>query len=60
MQIDRFLRLDQVIDLTALSRSEIYRRIQAGTFPRQTRISHKKAIWKESEIANWQQQVAGV
>lgn len=47
------LRLPQVIELTTLSRSEIYRQIQAGTFPKQIRLSHKRAVWRAAEVQGW-------
>lgn len=50
---DRLIRLSEVIQITSISRTQIYRLIAAGTFPKQRRISHKVAVWKESEIAAW-------
>tara|TARA_B100001939_G_scaffold300902_1_gene277124 strand:+ start:303 stop:494 length:192 start_codon:yes stop_codon:yes gene_type:complete len=50
------LRLPDVIERTTLSKSEIYRRIAAGTFPRQRKISTRKAVWSEAEINTWIQE----
>lgn len=50
---EAFLRLEQVQQIVPLSRTEIYRRIQAGTFPKQLRISHKVALWPQSKINEW-------
>ena len=50
---DRLIRLPEVIQITSLSRTQIYRLIAAGTFLKQHRLSHKVAAWKESEIAAW-------
>ena len=50
---DRLIRLPEVIQITSLSRTQIYRLIAADTFPKQRRLSHKVAAWKESEIAAW-------
>lgn len=50
---DALLRLPQVQQRIPLSKSEIYQRIKEGTFPKQVRISHKVAAWKESEIDAW-------
>jgi prophage regulatory protein len=47
------MRVADVANVTALSRSEIYRRVQAGTFPKQTRISHKVSAWKSTEVYAW-------
>lgn len=49
-QADAMLRLPKVQELTGLSRSEIYRRIQSGAFPAQRRMSHRLAVWAASEI----------
>ncbi|TIU88788.1 MAG: AlpA family phage regulatory protein [Mesorhizobium sp.] len=59
MEIEQSLRLPQVIAITGLSRSEIYRRIQAGLFPKQTRKSHRVSVWKGSEIKAYQEAVFG-
>lgn len=60
MDVERFLRLKQVCEVTALSKSEIYRRVQAGKFPKQVRISHNLAVWKQSDISKWMEQVLDV
>lgn len=51
--IDRILRLSTVLDLTGLSRSTLYRKIQTGSFPRQVAISTRCAGWRESAIKRW-------
>jgi prophage regulatory protein len=53
MERDQPLRIGKVIELTTLSRSEIYRRVAAGTFPKQHRASHKTAVWRKSEVTTW-------
>jgi prophage regulatory protein len=50
---DRILRLNTVLDRTGLSRSTLYRKIEAGTFPRQVRIAARCAGWRESAINEW-------
>lgn len=59
METDKLLRIDKVTDMTSLSKSEIYRRVQAGTFPRQTRISHRYAAWKQSDLTAWMKGALG-
>jgi prophage regulatory protein len=55
--IQKFMRLDAVVDATGLSRSSIYRQIKAGKFPAPIKIlGERVAVWPESAIANWQQQ----
>ena len=50
---DRILRLPAVLDRTGLSRSTLYRKIQAGTFPKQVPISLRCAGWRESAVSEW-------
>ena len=50
---DRILRLKAVLERTGLSRATLYRKIEAGTFPRQVRIAPRCAGWRESAITAW-------
>lgn len=56
---ERILRINAVLDRTGLSRSTMYRRMQAGTFPRQVRIAPRCAGWYESAIKAWQRNPFG-
>lgn len=47
------IRLPTVKGRTGLSRSEIYRRIAAGTFPRPVKLGERASAWVESEIDAW-------
>ena len=50
---DRFLRLNAVLDLTGLSRATLYRKIEAGTFPKQIKIATRCAGWRQSAVNDW-------
>jgi prophage regulatory protein len=50
---DRILRLPAVLDRTGLSRSTLYRKIQAGTFPEQVKIAVRCSGWRESAVNDW-------
>jgi prophage regulatory protein len=50
---DRYIRLNAVQELTGLSRTKIYRKIETGTFPRQILFSKRCARWSEVEVMNW-------
>ena len=50
---DRLLRRRQVEELTAMSRSGIYRAMQAGDFPRPVKIGAAAVRWRESDIVRW-------
>ncbi|HYD04806.1 MAG TPA: AlpA family phage regulatory protein [Reyranella sp.] len=47
---DAALRLPEVIRRTGLSRSEIYRRIKAGTFPQPQKRGPKINVWRLGAI----------
>ena len=50
---DRILRIRAVLKRTGLTRSTLYRKIHAGTFPKQVRISVRCAGWHESAVNAW-------
>lgn len=52
----KFLRLPDVRDRVGLSRSQIYRMIQAGTFPSPLKLSPQVSVWSDHEIDNWQRE----
>ena len=47
------LRRKQVEQRTGLSRSTIYLRIQAGTFPKPINLGARAVGWLENEIDAW-------
>lgn len=49
----RFVRLPEVIRRVGLSKTEIYRRMKAGSFPAQLRISHRVAVWNSDQVDDW-------
>lgn len=52
----RLLRLPEVLNATALSRSSVYRLIDAGSFPESIQLSARSVAWVEEEVQNWIQQ----
>lgn len=49
----RLVRLREVLHRTGLSRSTVYRRMEAGTFPKPYPIGGKIVAWAESDIDRW-------
>jgi prophage regulatory protein len=47
------LTMNEVIQRTRLSRSTIYRKMKAGTFPAPLDLSENRIGWMESEIETW-------
>jgi prophage regulatory protein len=52
-QPDRMLRLPEVLKRTGLSRTTLYRKVDAGTFPPQIKISTRCAAWRQSAVEDW-------
>jgi prophage regulatory protein len=48
-----FYRLRDVVRISALSRSTIYRRIAEGTFPRQVRLGPRASAWSAKDLQDW-------
>ena len=49
----RLLKIKQVSEMTALSRSSIYRLIQNETFPKQVTTGGSAAVWIEQEVLDF-------
>lgn len=49
----RFIKRQDVESITGLSCTEIYRRIAAGTFPKQVTLGPKCVVWIEAEVQTW-------
>ena len=52
-QTIRMLRLPDVIRKTGLSRSQIYRLVDMGSFPGQVHLGERTAAWIEAEVEQW-------
>jgi prophage regulatory protein len=50
---DRIVRIAEVLKRTGLTRSTLYRKVTAGTFPRNVRISTRCVGWRESDLQAW-------
>ncbi len=49
----RFLKLKEVMEKTALSRSAIYRKMSDGEFTQSVSLGDRAVAWVESEIDDW-------
>jgi len=56
MQENRFIDIAGVRERIPLSKTEIYRRIRKGTFPKPVRIGPMRVAFLESEVAEWMEQ----
>lgn len=51
--LQRFIKIEEVSRLTALSESQIYRKMKAGEFPTNIAIGANSKVWLESEVIDW-------
>jgi prophage regulatory protein len=51
--LDELLRLCDVVRITKLSNTTIYRRMDECSFPRQVKLSPGCARWRTSDIRSW-------
>jgi len=52
-QVDRFIGIDQVVEMTSLAPATIYREAAACRFPRSIRVAAKRVAWSEAEVLAW-------
>ena len=48
-----FLRQPQVLVFVPISRSTLWRRIQAGTFPGPVKLSARVTVWRAPDVRRW-------
>jgi prophage regulatory protein len=49
----RLMRLKEVIQVTGMSRSSIYCRINEGEFPPAVSLGKRSVAWVEEEVQSW-------
>jgi prophage regulatory protein len=52
-RLDRFLARPEVLELTGLSNTTLWREINAGRFPRPIPISRSRVGFLESDVRQW-------
>ncbi|MDH2997857.1 DNA-binding protein [Pasteurellaceae bacterium LFhippo2] len=50
---ERFIKIDEVIAVTSLSETTIYRKMKAKEFPESISLGTNSKVWLESEIQQW-------
>lgn len=48
-----FLRQPQVLAFVPISKSTLWRRIQARTFPAPVKLSERVTVWRAEDIRRW-------
>ena len=49
----RFLRIGDLQEKVGLSRSQIYKLIADGDFPKQNKLGERISVWEESKVEEW-------
>ncbi|WP_210448043.1 AlpA family transcriptional regulator [Vibrio crassostreae] len=55
----RFLKLKEVMQKTALSRSAIYRKMDEGSFPKSVSLGDRAVAWVDTEVEDWMEACLG-
>lgn len=50
---ERLIRIGEVQFRTQLSKTEIYRRINAGKFPAAVKLGLRAVAWREADVSGW-------
>lgn len=53
MELDRILRLPEVVEVTGIPQASLYRRMGEKTFPRPVRLGKNSVGWRQSAIQAW-------
>ena len=53
---ERFISVAEVLDRVGFSRTHLYRKINAGSFPRPVPLGPQKVAFLESEIVEWMEE----
>lgn len=51
-----FLRQSQVLRLIPISKSKLWRQVQARTFPQPVRLSQRVTVWRAEDLRRWIEQ----
>ncbi|WP_082021171.1 helix-turn-helix transcriptional regulator [Geobacter anodireducens] len=51
--MERMLKLQEILTLTGVSRSTIWRWTKEGSFPKPARVSPRTIRWRASDVLNW-------
>jgi prophage regulatory protein len=53
MELDRIVRMRELVSMLSMSRSSIYRLISLNEFPAQLKLSTRTVGWRLSVIEKW-------
>ena len=50
---NNYIRIHGLVPITGLCRSQIYKLMQKGLFPKSYKLSERAVGWKSEEVENW-------
>ncbi len=53
LEIDPILKLPEVLKVTSLKKTALYKMMEAGLFPRQIKLGARRVGWRQSAIREW-------
>jgi prophage regulatory protein len=53
MELDRMLRIAEVLRITGVSAATIWRWVKESAFPAPVRLGANSVAWKESDVCAW-------
>lgn len=54
---ERLIRIEELMKITSLGRTSLYRAVKLGDFPHPVKIHGRAAAWLESEVLAWFEQL---
>lgn len=54
-EVDRLLKIKQVIEMAGIGRTMIYRLIRSGDFPKPYKPGGYASRWSEAEVIQWRE-----
>jgi prophage regulatory protein len=51
--VDRLIRLKELIKIIGLGRSTVYKLLNEGKFPKRIKLTQRTVVWRLSEIEAW-------
>lgn len=52
-QLDRLIRVQEVIQLTGRCRTSIYEDMKCGRFPKSVKLGPRSVAWRLSSVQSW-------
>ena len=56
----KLLRIAQVVELTGLKPSSIYKQIREGKFHREIKMTKRATAWSDKAVADWIEEIVAI